>query len=123
MNGTFTGLFWTWKNWENTSKIFSVFCTSKQKYLTRNVTEMKVILIKDFGFWKEEVEKLQQKSCVRKLEFVVFKFPKLDCLDLCSQNDGEPSHKFCEISRQKLDRGRFYTYDKIHSLIQGSLLK
>ena len=38
---------------------------------------------------------------VKILEFVGFKFPKNPYLDLCSQNDGSPSNKFCEFSRQK----------------------
>ena len=38
---------------------------------------------------------------VTSLEFVGFKFPKMHSLDLCSQNDGSLSNKFCEFSRQK----------------------
>ena len=37
----------------------------------------------------------------KKLEFVVYKFPKYGYLDLCSWNDGLFSNRFCEFSRQK----------------------
>ena len=38
---------------------------------------------------------------LKKLEFVGFEFPKMHSFDLCSQNDGSLSNKFCEFSRQK----------------------